>query len=69
MVKYKKKKSKNQTTSDMAYIPGYNFISYHRINKSGGGVGLYLDKILIILIRSALRLFLLKLLSLGEKMS
>ena len=32
----------NETTSDLVEISGYNYISNHSINKSEGGVGLYL---------------------------
>lgn len=30
----------NDETSDLVNLPGYNFISNHRLSKSGGGVGL-----------------------------
>jgi len=33
-------------TVDLVNIPGYNFISNHRISKRGGGVGLYLQDLL-----------------------
>ena len=29
-------------SSELVYIPGYNFVSNDRINKTGGGVDLYL---------------------------
>ena len=32
----------NDFTSDQVNIPGYNFQSNHRTDKSGGGTGLYL---------------------------
>ena len=31
----------NDATSELVNIIGYNFISNHRISKSGGGVGIY----------------------------
>ena len=31
----------NDATSELGNIIGYNFISNHRISKSGGGVGIY----------------------------
>ncbi len=30
-------------THDLVNLPGYNFISNQRLNKTGGGVGLYLS--------------------------
>ena len=32
----------NDSNLDLIDIPGYNFVSNHRVNKTGGGVGLYL---------------------------
>ena len=32
----------NDNTHDLVNLPGYDFISNHRQNKTGGGVGLYL---------------------------
>ena len=32
----------NDSTSDLVDILGYNFVLNHRVNKTGGGVGLYL---------------------------
>jgi hypothetical protein len=33
----------NDETFNQVDLPGYDFISNHRINKAGGGVGLYLQ--------------------------
>jgi hypothetical protein len=42
----------NDLTSDQVNISGYTFHSNHRINKSGGGTGLYLLNTLEYKIRS-----------------